>query len=48
MFFLVEIMASVEKEGLKPFEKLGSISGDQSAKLQSSMEDCGTHGTLGF
>ena len=38
-------MNSVEKEGMKLYEKLGNIPGSQSAKLQESMEDFGTHGS---
>jgi len=38
-------MNSVEKEGMKLYEKLGSIPGGESARLQESMEDFGTHGT---
>ena len=37
-------MASVEKDGMKLYEKLGLIGGGESARLQDSMEDFGTHG----
>ena len=36
----VEIMQSVEKEGMKLYSKLEAIPGDRSVKLQSDMEDC--------
>ena len=35
-------MISVEKEGLKLYEKLGKISGGESVRLQEGMEDFGT------
>jgi hypothetical protein len=38
-------MTSVEKEGMKLYDKLGSIGGEESASLQEKMEDFGTHGT---
>ena len=38
-------MNSVEKEGMKLYDKLASIPGGESARLQESMEDFGTHGT---
>ncbi len=36
-------MNSVEKEGMKLYDKLASIPGGESARLQESMEDFGTH-----
>ena len=41
----VEIMASVEKDGMKLYDKLGIIGGAESERLQESMEDFGTPGT---
>ena len=38
-------MSSVEKDGMKLYEKLGRIGGGESARLQDSMEDFGTPGT---
>ncbi len=38
-------MNSVEKEGMKLYDKLASIPGGESARLQESMEDFGTHGS---
>ena len=38
-------MASVERDGMKLYEKLGLIGGGESARLQESMEDFGTPGT---
>ena len=32
-------MASVEKDGMKLYDKLGLIGGGESARLQDSMED---------
>ena len=45
----VEIMASMRSWGSlelyeKLYEKLGLIGGGESARLQESMEDCGTPG----
>ena len=37
-------MLSVEKEGMKLYDKLGVIGGGESTRLQESMEDFGTHG----
>ena len=37
-------MQSVEKEGMKLFEKLGGIGGGESVRLQESLEDFGKHG----
>ena len=41
----VDIMQSVEKEGMKLYEKLVAISGGESVRLQESLEDFGKHGT---
>ena len=41
-------MTSVEKEGMKLYEKLGGDCGEQSQKLQEAMEDFGTHGTYSY
>ena len=41
-------MTSVEKEGMKLYDKLGVIGGGESARLQESMEDFGTHGTYSY
>ena len=38
-------MASVEKDEVKLYEKLGLIGGGESVRLQESMEDFGTPGT---
>ena len=38
-------MTSVEKEGMKLYDKLGAIPGGESSRLQEAMEDFGTHGT---
>ena len=38
-------MASVEKDGMKLYEKLGLIGGGESARLQDSVDDFGTHGS---
>ena len=38
-------MNSVEKEGMKLYDKLALIRGGESERLQDSMEDFGTHGT---
>ena len=38
----VEIMASVEKDGMKLYDKLGIIGGAESERLQESMEDFST------
>ena len=38
-------MASVEKDGMKLYDKLGIIGGAESERLQESMEDFGTPGT---
>ena len=37
-------MSSVEKEGMKLYDKLGLIQGGESERLQDSMEDFATHG----
>jgi len=37
-------MNSVEKEGMKLYEKLAKVDGSESERLQESMEDFGTHG----
>ena len=37
-------MQSVEKEGMKLYEKLGLYAGEQSEKLQNTLEDCDNHG----
>ena len=38
-------MGSVEKEGMKLYDKLGVIRGGESERLQESMAAFGTHGT---
>ena len=38
-------MSSVEKEGFKLYDRLGTIPGGESVRLQDSMEDFSTHGT---
>ena len=38
-------MQSVEKEGMKLYDKLGAIGGGECDRLQEGMEDFGTHGT---
>ena len=38
-------MNSVEKEGMKLYDKLGLIPGGESQRLQESMEDFDPHGT---
>jgi len=42
---MVEIMKSVENEGMKLYKSLGQVAGGQSEKLQESLEDFGTYGT---
>ena len=37
-------MQSVEKEGMKLYDKLGKIKGDHAARLMISLEDCDRHG----
>ncbi len=42
-------MASVEKEGMKLYDKLGAISTSESERLQESMEDLLAHmGPIGL
>jgi hypothetical protein len=37
-------MQSVEKEGMKLYDKLGATKGDHAARLMISLEDCDRHG----
>ena len=37
-------MQAVEKEGLKLYDKVSLVKGDQSEKLQKALEDCDRHG----
>jgi hypothetical protein len=38
-------MQSVEKEGMKLYDKFVGIGGGESVRLQESLEDFGKHGT---
>ena len=41
-------MQSVEKEGMKLYEKVGAIGGGESQRLAEAMEDFGTDGAYGY